>query len=90
MIKNLFYFLYWFYAKSESIKNPAIHSFVDICVIIGFNIATLVFILFHFLDISLANKGIDGGFWGLIFGVILMIINYLTWYKKKHIIIAQY
>src|ERR1035437_2295826 len=90
MIKNLFYFLYWFYTKSKAVKNPALHSFADICVIIGFNIATLCFISFHFLDISLANKGIDGGFWSLIIGVIIMIINYFTWYSKRQIIIAKY
>ncbi len=90
MIKNLFYFLYWFYTKSKAIKNPAIHSFVDICVIIAFNIATLYNISFHFLDISLANKGINGGFLGLIFGVIIMIVNYFTWYSKRKIIIARY
>lgn len=90
MIKNLFYFLYWFYSKSESIKNPTIHSFVDICVIIGFNIATLAFILFNYLNISLANKGLDGGFWGLLIGIVIMIINYFTWYTKKQIIIAKY
>lgn len=90
MIKDLFYFLYWFYTKSKAIKNPAIHSFVDICVIIAFNIATLYNILFHFLDISLANKGINLRFWGLIIGVIIMIINYFIWYNKRKIIIARY
>jgi small neutral amino acid transporter SnatA (MarC family) len=90
MIKNLFYFLYWLYSKSESIKNPSLQSFLNICVIIAFNIATLYNISFHFFDISLANKGIDGGFWGLIFGVIFLIINYLTWYTKRKIIIAKY
>jgi hypothetical protein len=90
MIKNLFYFLYWIYAKSESIKNPSLHSFVDICVILGFNLATFGFILFHFLDLSLANKGIDGGLWGLMIGVLLMIANYFTWYNKRQVIISQY
>ena len=90
MIKNLFYFLYWFYTKSKAIQNPTIHSFVDICVIMGFNIATLCFISFHFLGISLANKAIDGGFWGLIIGVIIMITNYFAWYNKRQIIIAKY
>jgi len=90
MIKNLFYFLYWFYTKSKALKNPSIHSFVDICVIMGFNLATLYFILFHFLDISIADKGIDGRFWGLIIGVIIMIVNYFAWYSKRQNIIAKY
>jgi len=90
MIKNLFYFLYWFYSKSESIKNPSLQSFLNICIIIAFNIATIYNILFHFFDISLANKGVDGGFWGFIFGAIFLIINYLTWYTKRQIIIAKY
>ena len=90
MIKDLFYFLYWFYAKSEKIQNPSLQSFLNICVIIAFNIATLYNISFYFLDVGLANKGIDGGFWGVIIGVIIMIINYFTWYNKRQIIIAKY
>ena len=90
MIKDLFYFLYWFYTKSKAIQKPAIHSFVDICVIIGFNIATICNISFYFLGINLANKGIDGGFWGLIIGIIIMIVNYFAWYSKRKIIIARY
>ncbi len=90
MIKDLFYFLHWFYTKSKAIKNPSLHSFLDVCVIIAFNMATLSFILFHFLGISLANKDINGGLWGLIIGVIIMIINYSTWYSKRQIIIDKY
>ncbi len=90
MINNLFYFLYWFYSKFEKIENPSLQSFLNICIIIAFNIATLYNILFHFLDISFANRGIDGGFWGLIIGAIFLIINYLTWYTKKQIIITKY
>jgi len=90
MIKNLFYFLYWFYTKSKAVKNPALHSFVDICVIIAFNIATLCNIILHFLGISLAHRDIDGGFWGLLIGIIIMILNYFTWFNKRQIIIAKY
>jgi hypothetical protein len=90
MIKDLFYFLYWFYAKSEKIENPAIYSFVNICVIIAFNIATIYNILFHFFDISIVNKGINVRLWGVVFGIILMIINYFTWYNKRQIIISKY
>ncbi len=90
MIKDLFYFLYWFYTKSKAIQNPAIVAFSHICAIIAFNIATLSFISFHFLDISLANRGIDGGFWGGVIGVIIMIVNYFAWYSKRQIIIAKY
>lgn len=90
MIKNLFYFLYWFYAKSERIKNPSLQSFLNICIIIAFNIATLYNILFHFFDISLANKGINGGFWGLMFGIIIILINYYSWYSKHQVIISMY
>lgn len=90
MIKNLFYFLYWFYTKSKAVKNPALHSFVEISVIIGFNITTVYIVLFHFLGISLANKNIDSTFWGIIFGSVVMILNYFTWYNKRQIIIAKY
>jgi len=90
MIKNLFYFLYWFYSKSERVKNPSLQSFLNICIVIAFNIATVYNISFHYFDISLANRGINGGLWGLIFGVIFLIINYLTWYSKRQIIISKY
>lgn len=90
MIKNLFYFLYWFLTKYKVVQNPSIHSFTHICVIIGLNLATLYNILFHFYDISLVNKGIDLRFWGLIIGLIIMIINYFTWYSKRQIIIVKY
>ena len=90
MIKNLFYFLYWFYSKSERVKNPSLQSFLNICIVIAFNIATVYNISFHYFDISLANRGINGGLWGLIFGMIFLIINYLTWYSKRLIIISKY
>jgi len=50
MIKNLFYFLYWFYSKSERVKNPSLQSFLNICIVIAFNIATVYNI--SFLNIS--------------------------------------
>jgi divalent metal cation (Fe/Co/Zn/Cd) transporter len=90
MIENLFYFLYWFYTKSKAVKNPALHSFVDICVIIGFNITTLSILIPHFLGISLAQRYNDGGFFGLLIGIIIMILNYFTWYNKRQIIIFKY
>ena len=90
MIKNLFYFLYWLYSKSEKVKYPSFQSFLNVCIIVVFNIATLYNISFHFFDISFANRGIDGGFWGLIFGAIFIIINYLTLYTKRQVVIAKY
>ncbi len=90
MIKDLFYFLYWIYAKSDNIKNPSLHSFVDICVILGFNLATICFIVSYYLDIRLDTIGVNGGFWGLVLGIILMIINYFSWYSKRQFLISQY
>ncbi|MFM2293386.1 MAG: hypothetical protein RIS29_3199 [Bacteroidota bacterium] len=90
MIKNLFYFLYWFYTKSGSIKSPSILAFSHIIFILAFNISTICIISLHFLGVNLANKGIDGGFWGLIVGIIMMIINYFAWYSKRKHIIAIY
>lgn len=90
MIKNLFYFLYWFYTKSKAIQNPSIVAFSQIIFVLGFNFATLLNILLYFLGLSLVNKGIDGGFWGLIIGITIMIINYFAWYNKRKIIIARY
>ena len=90
MIKNLFYFLFWFYSKSESIKNPSFQSFLNISIILALNIATLYNVLFHFFDISFANRGINGGLWGLIVGVFFIVINYFSWYTKRKIIIDMY
>lgn len=90
MFKELFYLLFVFVRKLPFARTPALSSFVYICILIGFNITTVCIVIFHFLGISLANKNIDSTFLGVIFGSIIMIINYFTLFSKRQIIFEKY
>jgi len=89
MFEELFYFINRVYTKFKIIKTPALSSFVDICVLIGLNIATICIIGFHFLGISLAHKNIDSTLWGLLFGAIIMIVNYFTLYSRRQAVFEK-
>ena|ERR1035437_3361177 len=90
MFKELFYLLFSFVRKLPFVRTPALSSYLFICVLIGFNIATVWFVLYHFLGISLANINIDTTFWGVLFGSIVMIINYFTMFSKRQVIFEKY
>lgn len=90
MFKELFYLIFVFIRKLPFVRTPALSSFVYICLLIGFNITTVYIVVFYFLDISLANKNIDSTFWGVLFGSIVMIINYFTLFSKRKIIFEEY
>jgi hypothetical protein len=90
MFKELFYLIFSFSRRFDFVRTPALSSYLFVCLLIEFNIATVWFVLFHFLDISSANINIDTTFWGVIFGSIIMIINYFTLFSKRQIIFEKY
>jgi len=90
MFKELFYLLFVFLKKIPFVRTPALSSFLYVCMLIEFNIATIWFVLSHFINISLANKNINGNLWGLIFGSAIIIINYFTIFSKRQIIFEEY
>lgn len=90
MFKELFYLVFSFSRRFDFVRTPALSSYLFVCMLIEFNIATVWFVLFHFLNISLADINIDTTFWGVFFGSIVMIISYFTIFLKRKIIFEKY
>jgi len=90
MFKELFYLLYSFSRRFDFVRTPALSSYLFVCMLIEFNIATVWFVLFHFLDISLANVKMNTTIWGVLFGLLIIIINYFSLFSKRQIIFEKY
>ena len=90
MYKELFYLLFSFFKRLEFARTPALSSYLFICVLIGMNLTTIFIVIFHFLNISLANQNIDSTFFGVLFGSIIMLFNFFTLYLKRKTIFEDY
>ncbi len=90
MLEKLFYGFFIFSSKFKAVKTPALSSYLIITVFIGYNLATLFILVSYLADHESVPINSDNTILSLLFGIILMTINYFTLYSKKKSIIEKY
>lgn len=88
MFKELFYWMYVFIKKIKTNDTPAFSAVILICFCQLFNITTLLILANYFLKINVHRTYI--AYIPICLTIFLFLINYLSLYQKREIIIEAY
>jgi hypothetical protein len=91
MYKELFYLISTFVKRFKSVREPEFSTFVFISILITLNFVTVFTFLGYFTDINLyRDYNINYIYVYLPLCIFIMVVNYITIYSKRHVIIEKY
>jgi len=77
--------------KVKTNDTPAFSAYLLVCMLMCFNILTVIILLCYFCDISLKKDiNINATYLGLILAIGISIINYFTLFSKRTAIFEKY
>ena len=91
MLNELYYLMYQRLSKTKSNDTPAFNAYLLVCMLMCFNILTLIIVLCFIFGISLKKDiSINTTYLGLTLAIGVSIINYFKLYSKRTAIFQKY
>lgn len=91
MYKELFYLISSFVKRFKSVREPEFSTFIFISILITLNLVTVFTFLGYFTDINLYREyNINYIYVYLPLCILIMVVNNITIYSKRDVIIEKY
>ena len=90
MLKELYYWMYYHLLKVKTNDMPEFNAYILICILLYFNVATIMIIACYILGINLKTEKNTGVYLGLFLGLSILVTNYFILYSKRTFIFEKF